>query len=71
MKRRQTFITLFGSGVLLLICLAQSGCTEFIATNVGENLDYNQRYDNAKSAGLSDHQADRRAFEGQYFDDPY
>ena len=58
-------------GALLLICLAQAGCAEFLATNVGENLDYNQRYDNAKSSGLSDHEAERRASEGQYFQDPY
>jgi hypothetical protein len=71
MTRNQKLRRFVCGGVLLLICLAQSGCTEFIATNVGENLDYNQRYDNAKSAGLSDHEADRRAFEGQYFQDPY
>jgi hypothetical protein len=71
MIRKRKLRRLLCGGALLLICLVQSGCAEFLATNIGDNLDYDQRYNNAKSAGLSDHEAKQRAFEGQYFHDPY
>jgi len=55
---------------LLLGCLFESGCAEFIASE-GASRDYDQRVRDARGSGMNDRDAQRRAFEGQYFGDPH
>jgi hypothetical protein len=54
---------------LLLLSLAVSGCSAIFQSAV-DTADYNQRYHDWRSSGLSEKEADRKAFEGNFFHDP-